>query len=172
MGPKTFKSAFLGHKLVKALKNSRMLLNIQATFILEIKAMTVYFKQWYNYFLAFLVKMKLTQSCWTLWPHGLYSPWNCLGQNTGGSEYLSLLQGIFPTQESIPGLPSCRWILYQLSHKGNPRRLEWVAYPFSRGSSWPGIEPGSPALQVDSLPTELSGKPLSYSHKLATQDSA
>jgi len=36
--------------------------------------------------------------------------------------------------------------------------LEWVAYPSSRGSPDPGIEPGSPALQADSLPTELSGK--------------
>ena len=33
---------------------------------------------------------------------------------------LSLLQGIFPTQGSNPGLPHCRWILYQLSHKGSP----------------------------------------------------
>ena len=32
---------------------------------------------------------------------------------------------------------SCRRILYQLSHKGSPRMLEWVAYPFSRGSSKP-----------------------------------
>ena len=50
---------------------------------------------------------------------------------------LSLLQGIFPTQRLNPGLPHCRWILYQLNHKGNPRILGWVAYPFSRGSSWP-----------------------------------
>ena len=28
----------------------------------------------------------------------------------------------------------CRWILYQLSHKGSPSMLEWVAYPFSCGS--------------------------------------
>ena len=48
---------------------------------------------------------------------------------------LSLLQGIFPTQGSNPGLLHCRWILEQLSHKGSPRVLEWVAYPFSRGSS-------------------------------------
>jgi len=47
----------------------------------------------------------------------------------------SLLQGIFPIQGSNPGLPRCRWILYQLSHKGSPRILEWVAYPFSSGSS-------------------------------------
>ena len=32
---------------------------------------------------------------------------------------LSLLQGIFPTQESNPSLPHCRPILYQLSHKGS-----------------------------------------------------
>jgi len=36
----------------------------------------------------------------------------------------------------------CRWILYQLSHKGNPRILECVAYPFSRGSSWPRNQTG------------------------------
>jgi hypothetical protein len=39
------------------------------------------------------------------------------------------------------------------------RILEWVAYPFSEDLPNPGIEPGSPALQVDSLPAELSGKP-------------
>ena len=49
----------------------------------------------------------------------------------------SLLQGIFPIQRSNPGLPHCRCILYQLSHKGSPRILEWVAFPFSRGSSQP-----------------------------------
>ena len=40
-------------------------------------------------------------------------------------------------QGSNLGLSHCRWILYKLSHKGRPRILEWVAYPFSRGSSWP-----------------------------------
>ena len=48
--------------------------------------------------------------------HGLYSPPNSLSQNTGVGS-LSLLQGIFPTQGSNPGLPHCRRILYQLSHK-------------------------------------------------------
>ena len=38
------------------------------------------------------------------------------------------------------------------------RMLEWVAYPFFRGSSQPGIEPRSPPLQVDSLPGEPPGK--------------
>ena len=91
-----------------------------------------------------------------LQPHGLYSPWNSPGQNTGLSCHF-LLQGIFPTQGSHPGLPHCRWILYQLSHKGSPRILEWVAYPSPADLPNPGIELGSPALHVDSLPTELWG---------------
>ena len=62
------------------------------------------------------VKVKVAQSCPTLWPHGLYSPWNSPGQNTGVGS-LSLLQGIFPTQGSNPGLAHCRQILYyQLIH--------------------------------------------------------
>ena len=65
-----------------------------------------------------------------LQPHGLYSPWNSPGQNTGMGR-LSLLQGIFLTQGSNPGLLHGRQILYQLNHKGSPRILEWVAYPFS-----------------------------------------
>ena len=52
-------------------------------------------------------------------PCGLYSPWDSPGQNTGVGSH-SLLQGIFPTQES---------------------------------------NRGSPALQLDSLPAELPGKP-------------
>ena len=39
------------------------------------------------------------------------------------------------------------------------RLLEWIAISFSRGSSQPGIEPRSPTLQVDSLPSEPLGKP-------------
>ena len=150
-------------------------------------------------------------------PHGLYTPWNSPDQNTGVGS-LSLLQGIFPTQGSNPGLPHGRWILYQLGHKGNPwqknrymytygwvpllstwnyhsiiigyesesevsqscpalcdpigcslpdssihgifqaRILEWVAISFSRRSSDPEIEPGSPTLQADALPPESPGK--------------
>ena len=71
----------------------------------------------------------------SLQPHGLYSPWSSPGQNTGVGS-LSLLQGIFPIHGSKPGLLHCRWVLYQLSHKGSPRILEWA-----------------------SLSTELLGKP-------------
>ena len=83
----------------------------------------------------------VAQSCQTLGPHGLWPtrslcPWDSSGENTGVSCY-ALLQGIFPTQGSNPGLPHCGWILYQLSHEGSPRILDWLAYPFSRGSSRP-----------------------------------
>ena len=53
----------------------------------------------------------------SLRPHGLYSPWNSPGQNSGVGS-LSLLQGISPTQGLNPGLLNCRQVLYQLSHKG------------------------------------------------------
>ena len=62
-------------------------------------------------------------------------------KNTGVGCH-ALLQGIFPTQELNPGLPYCRQILYCLSHQGSPWILEWVAYPFSRGSSWPRDQTG------------------------------
>ena len=55
----------------------------------------------------------------SLWPHGLHSPWNSPGQNTGVGS-LSLPLGIFPIQGSNPRLPHCRWIRYHLSHKGRP----------------------------------------------------
>ena len=58
------------------------------------------------------------------------------GQNTRVGSF-SLLQGIFPTQGLNTSLPHCRRILYQLNHPGNPRILEWVAYPFSSRSFWP-----------------------------------
>ena len=103
----------------------------------------------------------------SLQPHGLYSPWNCPGQNTRVSS-LSLLQGSSPTQGWNPGLPHCRWILYQMSHREaqeywraclvtqwcltlvtpwtlgssvhgilQARILEWLAISSSRGSSRP-----------------------------------
>ena len=39
------------------------------------------------------------------------------------------------------------------------RILEWVALPSPGDLPDPGIKPGSPALQVDSLPAEPPGKP-------------
>ena len=71
-----------------------------------------------------------------------YSPCNFTDKNIGVGSY-TLLQRILPTQGLSPGLPHGRGILYQLSHQGSPRILEWVAYYFSSGSSWPRIEMGS-----------------------------
>ena len=73
--------------------------------------------------------VKVTQPCptlctpWTLWPHGLYSPWDSPGQNTGVGR-LSLLQGIFPTGGSNCSLLHCRRILYQQSYQGSPTDQE------------------------------------------------
>ena len=64
----------------------------------------------------------------SLWPHRLYSPWNSPGQNTGVGS-LSLLQGIFPTQELNQGLLHCWWILYQLSYQGSLTKDQtWAPY--------------------------------------------
>ena len=57
-------------------------------------------------------------------------------KNTGVGCH-ALLQGIFPTQGLSPDFLRCRQILYWLSHQGSPWILEWVAHPFSRGSSGP-----------------------------------
>ena len=92
-------------------------------------------------------------------PHGLYTAWNSPDQNTGVGS-LSLLQGLFPTQGSNPGVLHCRRTLYLLNHQSEvkvtqlcptlcdpmdytvhgilqTRILEWVAFPFSRESSQP-----------------------------------
>ena len=64
----------------------------------------------------------------SLWTHGLYSPWNSPGQDTGVGS-LSLLHGTSPTQGSNPGLLHCRQMLYQL--KGilqNGSALNLVSY--------------------------------------------
>jgi len=78
--------------------------------------------------------VKVAQLCLTLCdPHGLYSPWNSPG----------LLHGIFPIQGSNPGLLHCRRILYQLSHKGSPRILEWVPISLLQGIfPTQGLNPG------------------------------
>ena len=52
-------------------------------------------------------------------------------------EWVTIFQGIFPTQGSNLGLPHCRQILYSLSHQESPRILEGVAYPLSVESSRP-----------------------------------
>ena len=65
------------------------------------------------------VKVEFAQSCPTLCHPMDYSPWNSPGQKFRVGRG-SLLQGIFPTQGSNPGLPHCRWILNQPSHQVKP----------------------------------------------------
>ena len=60
------------------------------------------------------------------------------GENTGVSCH-ALLQRIFPTQGlNEPRSPTLQVDSYFLSHQGSQRTLEWVAYPFIRGSLLPG----------------------------------
>ena len=145
----------------------------------------------------------VTQSCLTAtpWTVAYQAPLSMGIIQARILEWVSmpLLQEIFQTQGSSPGLLHFRQILYYLSHQRSPWILEWAAYPFSRGSSqprnrtgvsliaggfftswatreaqeyWsgqpipspgdlsdPGIELGSPTLQVHSLPTEPPAKP-------------
>ena len=77
-------------------------------------------------------KKKWRESCSvvsdSLWPHGLHGPRNSPGQNTGvGGQ--SLLQGIFPTQWSNPGLPHCRRILYNKMELGKLSPLSVAEFP-------------------------------------------
>ena len=65
----------------------------------------------------------------SLWHHGLNSPWNSPGQNPGLAS-CSLLQGIFPTQRSNPGLLHCRQIIYQLSYEVHQVCLSLLSPPF------------------------------------------
>ena len=70
--------------------------------------------------------VQVSESCsvvsTSLWPHGPYSPWISAAQNTGMGS-LFLLQGIFLTKGSKPGLLHCRRILYQLSYQGSLWRI-------------------------------------------------
>ena len=62
-----------------------------------------------------------------LWPARLLCPWDSPGKNTGVSCH-SLLQGVFPTQGSDPGLLSCRQTLYRLSYKDLFSAREMVTF--------------------------------------------
>ena len=71
-----------------------------------------------------------------LQPASLLWPWDSPDKNTG-MDCHTLLQAIFLIQGSNLGLPHCRRIIYCMSHQVSLWILEWVAYPFSRGSSPP-----------------------------------
>ena len=81
---------------------------------------------------------------------------NSPGKNTGLICH-ARLQGIFPNQGSNPGLPQL--ILYHQSHQGSLRMLQWYPIPSPENLPNSGIKPGSAASQMDSLPSQPSGKP-------------
>ena len=93
----------------------------------------------------------------SLHPHGLYSPWNSPGQNTGVGS-LSLLLRIFSTQRSNPGLLHCRWVCFFTSWATREAQEYWSGQPVPFPADLPNS--GSAALQADSLPAELWGKPI------------
>ena len=128
------------------------------------------------------MKVKVAQSCLTLLPHGLYSPWNSPGQNTGVD---SLSPADLPDPGIKPWSPALQVDSLPTELLGKPKVkvaqscppvydpmgctvhgilqagiLEWVAFPFSRDLPNPGIESRS-ALQAGSLPAEPQGKPRS-----------
>ena len=82
----------------------------------------------------------------SLQPHRLHSPWSSPGQNTGVGS-LSLLQGIFPIQGSVPGLPALQVGSLLAEPQGKPKNtgvgslslLHWII-PTQE------LNPGSPSL--------------------------
>ena len=94
---------------------------------------------------------------WTV-AHQAPLSWDSPGKNIGVGCH-ALLQGIFPTQGSNPGLPALQADFLPSEPAGKPKDtgegslslLQWNLPD-------PGIEPGFPALQVDSLPFEPPGK--------------
>ena len=88
-----------------------------------------------------VMKVKIAQSCPTLC-HPMTIPSMEFSRPEYRSEYPFPSPGYLPNPGSNPGLLHCRRILYQLSCKGSPRILEWVAYPFSRESSQPRNQAG------------------------------
>ena len=80
------------------------------------------------------LSFQLFSKCYLSWKLCLVLTWNTWKLSR---VIKHVLQGISPPQGSNSGLLHCRWILYHLSHQGSPRILEWVAYSFSSGSSWP-----------------------------------
>ena len=105
----------------------------------------------------------------SLKPHGLYSPRNSPGQNIGVGS-LSCLQGVFPTQGSNPGLPYCRQILYQLSHKGSPLCAKHCANSFKCITSFMFVTTQEPT--VTTQEQRLSKGQLEQSTVLKNNDNA
>ena len=92
---------------------------------------------------------------WPLWPRGLYSPWNSLGQNTGVGSQPFPSPGHLPNPRIEPSSSTLQVDSLPAEPRGKPKNTGVGSISLLPD---PGIKPGSPVLQVDSLPTELSGK--------------
>ena len=84
-----------------------------------------------------ILKMKVNQSCLTLSNPMDYTDHGILQARILEWVAVAFSKGSSQPRDQTQGLLHCRWILYQLSHKGIPRILEWAAYPFSSRSSQP-----------------------------------
>ena len=90
----------------------------------------------------FRIKVHVSRSIipGSLWSHGLqpmrlFCPWDFPGKDAGmGCHFL--LQRIFPTQGSNPGLLHCRQILYRMSYKGSPIVMAFYSKPSQSISVW------------------------------------
>ena len=93
----------------------------------------------------------------SLRPHGLLPtwllcPWDFPGNSTGVDCHF-LLQRIFPTQGSNPGLPHCRQTLYCLSHQRSPIMVQHAKYyseriNFTKTNAWEMMEESKQVLQM------------------------
>ena len=117
-----------------------------------------YFKSWKMTLWKYKWKWKLCPTLCDPMDLEFSSPWNPPGQNTGVGS-LSLLQGIFPTQGSNAGHHIADGIF--TSWATRDAQEYWSVWPVPSPVDLPnpGIEPGFLALQTDSLPPEVSGKP-------------
>ena len=107
------------------------------------------------------MKVKVSQSCPT--PCDYMDSWNSPGQNTElGS--ISLLQGIFPTQGSNPGLPHHRWILYQLSRSSVTQSCPTLCNPMDY--STPGFPVHHQLQELAQTPVHQVGDAIKPSHSL------
>ena len=108
-----------------------------------------------------MVKVKVTQLYLTLCNPVDYTVYRILQARILEWVSCSFLQGIFPTQGSSPGLPHCRWIPYQLSHKGSLERQRVHIFTNEK-QSWEYIHFHTEKLHVMGHFTTIKMKTYSY----------
>ena len=81
--------------------------------------------------------VKFAQLCLTLYDPMDYTVHGILQARILEWVAVPFSRGSSQPRDQTPGLLHCKWIIYQLNHKGSSRILEWVVYPISSRSSWP-----------------------------------